>query len=109
MDAEEKTAAGEIAMDAAQVIFLMAGRKGALLNEFSLGEIVQRAIDKSAAKARTCDTCRHWEKRHPSFGPECVSPEFHQSVRSDADHLHAHFETSPKFGCVHWEAKTETT
>lgn len=63
-------------------------------------------------ESRTCDACRHW--RPEDYGGICGHPKISGKHDDDSAVPPASREgigpnelwTGPKFGCVHWEAKS---
>jgi len=69
----------------------------------------------------TCKDCKSWDAYHKDLDPsdtlgECKSYKFRESVQAvvigfdDSWSKDAHYDgydTSPKFGCIHWEKKDE--
>lgn len=67
----------------------------------------------SANDVKTCDKCKHWIKGAGSIQEYglCKNPKLDDGKLPDgampeaADDFGIHFESGPKFGCIHFELK----
>lgn len=74
----------------------------------------------TAPPARTCDGCKWWHresphKMSPDHWGECTCKKIYEGGGSRADDEFSYwytegggFDSGPKFGCIHWEARDES-